>query len=132
MTKRTVMTAALALSTIAALSAPAFASNTCKNVFLEFANRSGGKINVVDVDYWDPAKGSSGGWRSEPVKNETIGKGGVWREVRNLEKVNQRATKVRFEYRIKGKLGGWSVKKYTKVTGTKTCATRMTFSASAT
>ena len=109
----------------------AMAGNSCKNVFLEFANKTKGKINIVDVDYWDPSKGSNGGWRSEPVRNETLKKGAVWRETRNLESVNQRKTKVRFEYRIKGKLGGWSVKKYKVTTGSKVCSNRTTFSASA-
>ncbi len=117
---------ALALS-----AAPALAGNACKNVFLQFANNTSGKINIVDVDYWDPSKGSKGGWRSEPVRNETLSRGAVWRETRNLEKVNQRTTKVRFEYRVKGKLGGWSTKKYKVSTGSKTCANRTTFSAAA-
>lgn len=122
--------AALALTGAAIAASPALAGNTCKNVFLEFTNNSGQTVNIVDVDYWDPARGSRGGWRSEPVRNETLRNGAAWRETRNLEKVNQRQTRVRFEYRIRGKLGGWSVKKYHYTTGTQVCSERASFRAS--
>ena len=108
--------------------APAQAGNTCKNVQLSVYNKTGETINLVDVDYWDPAFGSNGGWRSEPVKNITLVNDAVWRETRNLEKVNQRSTRLRIEWRKKGKLGGWSLKKYKTISGYKTCSERMEFS----
>ncbi|MBV7258329.1 hypothetical protein [Erythrobacter crassostreae] len=123
-------TAALTLAAAAAFgtAAPAMAANTCKNVQLEVINDTGAKINLVDIDYWDPAKGRDGGWRSEPIPNETINDGDNWRETRNLEKVNKRSTKIRVEYRIKGRFGGWSVKKYKKNSGSFTCDARDTVS----
>lgn len=94
--------------------APAHAGNTCKDVQLAFENNGSDPINIVDVDYWDPAKGRNGGWRSEPIPNQTISPGSVWRDVRNLEWVNKRETRVRFEYRVPGRYGGWSfTKKHT-------------------
>lgn len=118
----------LAATTAFGAAAPAMAANTCRNVQLEVINKTGDKINIVDIDYWDPAKGRDGGWRSEPIKNETLNNNRTWRETRNLEKVNKRRTKMRVEYRIKGKLGGWSFKKYKKNSGSFTCDARDTVS----
>ena len=116
-------TAALALAAATAIggAAPAMAANACKNVQLAFENNTRQTINIVDVDYYDPAMGNGGGWRSEPIINEDIRPGATWRETRNLEKVNQRYTKVRFEYRKPGKFGGWSFKKYTVTTDRFLC-----------
>ncbi len=116
----------IAAATVAGLLAtsPAHAGNACRNVQLYFTNDTGANVNIVDIDYWDPAKGRNGGWRSEPVINETVADGQTWRETRNLEKVNERRTRVRFEYRIKGRFGGWSFKKYTKKTGWSVCSDR--------
>lgn len=120
--------AALGLASAAMFGAatPAFAGSTCKNVQLEVINETGDKINIVDIDYWDPAKGRKGGWRSEPIKNETLADDGNWRETRNLERVNKRKTRIRVEYRIPGKFGGWSLKKYSKKSSRFTCDARDT------
>ncbi len=104
--------------------APAHAGNTCKKVAMEFTNDHSHKINIVDVDYWDPAKGRNGGWRSIGVFNETLQSGDTWDETRNLKKVNQRSTRIRFEYRKPGKLGGWSFKKYKVESDSFTCNRR--------
>jgi len=116
-------TAALALAAATAVggAAPAMAANACKNVQLAFENNTSKTINIVDVDYYDPAMGKGGGWRSEPIINEDIRPGATRRETRNLEKVNQRYTRVRFEYRKPGKFGGWSFKKYTVTTDRFMC-----------
>lgn len=119
-------TASLALVASAAMgtATPAMAGNTCKKVAMEFTNDFDHKINIVDVDYWDPAKGRNGGWRSIGVVNETLQPGDTWDETRNLSKVNQRETEIRFEYRKPGKLGGWSFKKYKVNSESFTCARR--------
>ncbi|WP_284126373.1 hypothetical protein [Parerythrobacter aestuarii] len=127
---KTIAAASLAAVATLGIATPAHAANSCRNVALAFTNDTEAKINIVDVDYWDPAKGRNGGWRSEPVINETLEPGTTWRETRNLEKVNARETKIRFEYRIKGKLGGWSFKKYKVETNAAVCNSRTEFLAS--
>lgn len=126
---KTIAGASLAALATIGLATPAHAANSCKNVALAFTNDTDAKINIVDVDYWDPAKGRNGGWRSEPVINETLDPGTTWRETRNLEKVNARNTRVRYEYRIKGKFGGWSFKKYSIETNSDVCSSRAEYSA---
>ena len=78
--------AALALAATAAfgIASPAMAGNTCKNVSLEFTNNYDHKIDIVDVEFWDPSKGKNGGWRSIAVINETLQPGDEWDETRNL------------------------------------------------
>ena len=121
---KTAATLALAATAAIGLATPAMAGNNCKKVSLEFANNYNHKINIVDIDYWDPAKGRNGGWRSIGVFNETLQPGAEWDETRTLQKVNERLTKVRFEFRKPGKLGGWSFKKYSRTSDEFTCARR--------
>lgn len=121
--------ASIALAATAAFGAanPAMAGNACKDVQLEFQNNRSTPIKIIDVDYWDPSKGRNGGWRSEPIRNAEIAPGDPWRDTRNLERVNHRQTKVRFEYRIKNEDDRWSWRKYSRITELKLCTTRENF-----
>ena len=125
---KSIAATAIAATGMLGLTTPAHAGNACKNVQIEVINKTGGTINIVDIDYWDPAMGKKGGWRSEPIKNEELGKNKTWRETRNLEKINKRKSKLRIEYRVKGKMGGWSFKKHKKFSDGFTCDARDTVS----
>ncbi|MFL0355447.1 hypothetical protein ACI5KX_03120 [Erythrobacter sp. GH1-10] len=121
---KTAATIALAATAAFGAAAPAMAGNTCKNVAIEFTNDTGGKIKIVDIDYWDPAKGRNGGWRSIYVRNEKLSPGVTWDETRNLRRVNQRQTKLRIEYRLPGKHFGWRLKKHKVISDSFVCSRR--------
>ena len=99
---------------------PAMAGKHCKDVYISAINKTGAKIKIIDLDYYDPAYSK---WRSEPTPNEVIASGKIWQETRRLEKVNAKKTKIRVQYRkakTKG-AGKWSFKVYNAYSRAKTC-----------
>jgi len=109
----------LALSPLS--STPAYAGKHCKNVYVSAINKSGGKIKIIDMDYYDSAYNK---WRSEPTRNEVIPAGRNWQESRRLEKVNAQKTRIRIRYRkpkSKG-LASWSLKVHKAYSATAVCA----------
>ncbi len=114
----------LALSTLS--TAPAYAGKHCKNVYVSALNKSGAKIKVIDMDYYDSAYNK---WRSEPTRNEVIPAGKNWQESRRLEKVNAQATKIRIRYR-KAKSKGltkWSAKVHKAYSSSSVCGNGSTY-----
>ena len=87
----------------------AAASEHCKDVYVKVTNNTGGKVKIIDLDYYDYGLGKKGGWRSEPIKNEVIGKNKVWQATRRLENVKAEDTRIRIKYRVKKKVA-YSVK----------------------
>jgi len=107
--------AAVAVAAIVATAAwttgpvSAAASEHCKDVYVKVTNNTGGKVKIIDLDYYDYGIGKNGGWRSEPIKNEVIGKDKVWQATRRLENVKAEDTRIRIKYRVKKKVA-YSVK----------------------
>ena len=112
MFKKFAIASLLALGTAAAgtmAPTPAEAGNTCKSVYVKVLNRTGGPIKIIDMDYWNPAKGR---YESKAVGNKVIPNGQPWTDVRSLQRVNARKSWILIKYR-EAKSGGFG--KWTKV-----------------
>lgn len=121
--KTTLLTVTGALLLSAFTAAPAFAK-TCKDVYVQATNQTGGNIKIIDLDYWDD---ESEKWRSKPVKNEEIKKGLLWQQTFNLQRVNNQDVKIRIEYRKAKwnkllKKWKWAAKKSKAISSMKKCS----------
>jgi hypothetical protein len=102
-----ILAVAVIVAASAWMAAPASASTSehCSKVYIKVTNNTGDKVKVIDLDYFDYGLGKKGRWRSEPTKNEVIGKGQVYQTTRRLENVKAEYTKIRIKYRKPKKFG---------------------------
>ncbi len=64
----------------------------CKNVYVKATNRTGKRIKIVDVDFYDTKQKR---WRSKIVSNQEIPPGEVWARTMKLQKVGGDETQLR-------------------------------------
>ncbi len=100
-----------------------FGRTTCRKVNVQAVNKTGAPIKIIDIEYFNPRTGL---WKNEWVQNRVIGDDETWSEVRNLEKVYDLKTKVRFQYRTL-KNGRWRWKVSEKDSSTSRCGDNSTY-----
>ncbi|MEM9150400.1 MAG: hypothetical protein AAGB19_08095 [Cyanobacteria bacterium P01_F01_bin.3] len=101
-----------------------FGRTNCRNVSLTAINKTGGPIKIFDIEYFNPRTNL---WKNEWVSNRIIANNGTWTDERNLEKVYDLKTKVRFQYRTLKENGKWSRKVETD-SNTQRCSDGETYS----
>ncbi|MDH3241762.1 MAG: hypothetical protein OEO83_13975 [Alphaproteobacteria bacterium] len=103
--RRPFFAAAATVAALAWMAAPAAASEHCRDVYVKVTNKTGDKVKIIDLDYFDYGLGKKGRWRSEPTKNEVVPKNQVYQTTRRLENVKAEYTKIRIKYRKPKKFG---------------------------
>lgn len=75
----------------------ALARGNCRQIFVQAVNKTGKTIKVIDMDYMI----SGYGRKSEPVPNQIVPRGRIWSMTHNLERANERNTRIIVKYRVK-------------------------------
>ncbi len=95
----------------------------CKDVRIVGKNKTGKKIKVVDIDFYDYQKN---GWRSKNTWNKKLENGETFDRKYRLQKVGGDATKVKIQYKVHE--GGWKWSRMLSSSSSKrTCRDGMVF-----